>query len=163
MSKWYKHSYFFMTEALMTWVPPSINPKDCEALMTWVPPSNNPNDCGGNLSYTSIRLPLILCVNISYPWFRCTPDAKYFTGFFRIPLNPFLRCPEVIGGAWRVKDLSLNFDRQLPMLFIFMFVQDNQKLGVVTKNKIDNPRFVDEETIPLVLIMIITVHQIQAG
>ena len=31
-----------------------------------------------------------------------------------------------------------------------MFVQDNRKWRVVTKNKIDNPRFVDGETIPLV-------------
>ena len=58
------------------------------------------------------------------------------------------------------------------MLFIFMFVQDNQKLmgwgwggGVVPKNKMDNLRFVDEETIPLVQDedIIIMVHQIQAG
>ena len=35
------------------------------------------------------------------------------------------------------------------MLFIFLFVQDNQKCGVVTKNKMANPRFVAEETIPL--------------
>ena len=35
-----------------------------------------------------------------------------------------------------------------------MFVQDNHKWGggggVVTKNKMDNPRFIDEEDIPLV-------------
>ena len=31
-----------------------------------------------------------------------------------------------------------------------MFVQDNRKWRVVTKNKIDNPRFADGETIPLV-------------
>ena len=34
--------------------------------------------------------------------------------------------------------------------FIFTFVQDNQKWKVVTKNKMDNPIFVDDETIPLV-------------
>ena len=31
-----------------------------------------------------------------------------------------------------------------------MFVQDSQKWKVLTKNQMDNPRFVDEETIPLV-------------
>ena len=31
-----------------------------------------------------------------------------------------------------------------------MFVQYNQKWKVVTKNKMDNPRFIDEDTIPLV-------------
>ena len=44
-------------------------------------------------------------------------DAKYFTGFFRISLAAFLRCSAVNGGVWRVKDFSLNFDRQFPMLF----------------------------------------------
>ena len=34
--------------------------------------------------------------------------------------------------------------------FIFTFVQDSQKWKVVTKNKMDNPRFIDDETIPLV-------------
>ena len=34
--------------------------------------------------------------------------------------------------------------------FIFTFVQDNQKWKVVTKNKMDNPIFVGDETIPLV-------------
>ena len=34
--------------------------------------------------------------------------------------------------------------------FIFTFVQDNQKWKVVPKNKMDNPIFVDDETIPLV-------------
>ena len=53
----------------------------------------------------------------------------------------------------------------IPKLFIFMFVQDNQKWGGGTKNKMDNLRFIDEETIPLVQNedMIIMVHQIQAG
>ena len=32
----------------------------------------------------------------------------------------------------------------------FIFIQDNQKWKVDTKNKMDNPRFIDEETIPLV-------------
>ena len=36
------------------------------------------------------------------------------------------------------------------MPLFFTFVEDNQKWKVVTKNKMDNPRFVDEETIPLV-------------
>ena len=47
-----------------------------------------------------------------------------------------------------------------------MFVQDNQKWGGGGGgNKMDNLRFIDEETIPLVQNedMIIMVHQIQAG
>ena len=36
------------------------------------------------------------------------------------------------------------------MLFIFTFVQGQPEMGVVTKNKMNNPRFVDEETVPLV-------------
>ena len=36
------------------------------------------------------------------------------------------------------------------MLLFFMFIQVNHKRKVDTKNKMDNPRFVDEETIPLV-------------
>ena len=31
-----------------------------------------------------------------------------------------------------------------------MFVQDNQKWKAVIKNKMDNPRFIDEEDIPLI-------------
>ena len=51
----------------------------------------------------------------------------------------------------------------IPKLFIFMFVQDNQKWG--GGNKMDNLRVIDEETIQLVQNedMIIMVHQIQAG
>ena len=49
-----------------------------------------------------------------------------------------------------MKHLSLNFDRQFPVLLFFTFVQDNQKWTVVTKNKMDNPIFADEETIPMV-------------
>ena len=90
--------------------------------MNWVSPSKNIKDCEENLSYTSIRLLLILCVNLSYPYFRCMLHAKYFTGFFHISLSTFLRCPAVNGGISRVKGLSLNFDRQFPILFIFMFV-----------------------------------------
>ena len=68
-----------------------------------------------------------------------------------------------------------SFDNlvDIPKLFIFMFVQDNHKWGggggegggEGTKNKMDNLRFIDEETIPLVQNedMIIMVHQIQAG
>ena len=54
----------------------------------------------------------------------------------------------------------------IPKLFIFMFVQDNQKWGGGGGGKkMDNLRFIDEETIPLVQNedMIIMVHQIQAG
>ena len=80
-------------------------------LITDVPQSNNSKDCEGNLWYTSIRLLLVFCVILLYPYFWSTPMAKYFTGFFRIPLTTFLRCPEVSGGVWRVKDLSWNFDR----------------------------------------------------
>ena len=42
------------------------------------------------------------------------------------------------------------FEIQFPMLLFFMFIQVNHKRKVDTKNKMDNPRFVDEETIPLV-------------
>ena len=44
-------------------------------------------------------------------------------------------------------------------------LKTNQKWKVITKNKMDNPRFVDEEAIPLVRmnIMIVTVRGIQAG
>ena len=38
----------------------------------------------------------------------------------------------------------------LIFFFFFTFVQDNQKWKAVTKNKMDNPIFVDEETIPMV-------------
>ena len=44
----------------------------------------------------------------------------------------------------------LIFEIQFPMLLFFTFVQDNQKWKVVTKNKMNNPIFVDEETIPMV-------------
>ena len=66
--------------------------------MLEAPPYNNAKDCKGNLSYTSIRLLLILCVTLSYPWFWFMPDAKHFTGFFPIPLATFLRRPAVNGG-----------------------------------------------------------------
>ena len=36
------------------------------------------------------------------------------------------------------------------MLLFFTFVQDNQKWTVVTKNKMDNAIFADEEIIPMV-------------
>ena len=36
------------------------------------------------------------------------------------------------------------------MLLIFTFIEDNQKWKVATKNKMDNLRFVDQETITLV-------------
>ena len=42
---------------------------------------------------------------------------------------------------------SISFDTQFS---IFYFLTYNQKWKVVTKNNMDNPRFVDEETIPLV-------------
>ena len=35
------------------------------------------------------------------------------------------------------------------MFLFFKFVQDNQKWKVVTKNKMDNPRFIDEGDIPM--------------
>ena len=97
-------------------------------LMIEAPPSNNSKYCKGNLSYTFIRLHLILWVIFSYPYFWYTPQAKYFKRFFRVPLNNFLSCPEADGVHWRVKDLSLNFDRQFPILFIFMFVQDQAEM-----------------------------------
>ena len=49
-----------------------------------------------------------------------------------------------------MKGLSLKFDRQLPMLLFFMFVQKKQKWKMDTKNNMDNARFIDEETIPLI-------------
>ena len=59
----------------------------------------------------------------------------------------------------------LIFEIQFPILFIFTFVQHNQGWKVVTKNKMDNPRFIDEEDIPLVQDedYDITRHWIQAG
>ena len=49
-----------------------------------------------------------------------------------------------------MKDLSLNFDRQFPKLLFLRLFKVTRKWKVVTENKIDNPRSVDEETIPLV-------------
>ena len=63
--------------------------------MTEAPSSNNSKDCERNLSYISIRLLLILCVNISCPYFLCAPVTKYFTGFSHIQISTQLRCPEV--------------------------------------------------------------------
>ena len=125
--------FFLMIEDLMNWVQPSKKPKDCETLMTWVPLSNNSKVCKGNLLYKSIRLLLILLLIFWYPYSLCTREAKYFTRFYRTPLNNFLKCPEVIGLYWkRVKDLSsLNFDRQFPKLFIFTIIQYNRKWKMV--------------------------------
>ena len=69
--------------------------------------------------------------------------AKYFTGFFRIPLATFLICHEVNGSVWRLKGLSLSFDRQLP-------ITTKKRSGQKLTKLMDNPRFVGEETIPLV-------------
>ena len=44
------------------------------------------------------------------------PVVKFYTGLFHIPLATVLRCAEVNGGILRWKGLSLNFDRQFPML-----------------------------------------------
>ena len=44
---------------------------------------------------------------------------------------------------------SSSFEIQFPILFIFTFLQGNRKWKVVTENKMDNPVFVDEETIPM--------------
>ena len=49
-----------------------------------------------------------------------------------------------------MKDLSFNFDRQLPMPLFSRLFKVTRKWKVITKNKMDNPRLVDEETIPLV-------------
>ena len=115
----------------MTWVPPSNKPTDCEALMTRVPPTNNSKECKKDLSYTSIRLLLILWVIFWYPYSLCAPEAKYFTRFFRTPLNKFLRCPEANGLCWkRLIDLSsLNFDRRFPSFFAFVQGQPEMKSG----------------------------------
>ena len=93
----------------------------------WVTPCNDSKDCKGNLSYTAIRLLLILCVNLSYPQIRCMPDGKYFTEFFSVLLATFLSCPVVNGGVWRVKDLSLNFET-VSHAFIFTFVQGQPEI-----------------------------------
>ena len=44
----------------------------------------------------------------------------------------------------------IKFRNTVSHAFIFTFVKDNQKWKVVTKNKMDSPRFVDEEIIQLV-------------
>ena len=49
----------------------------------------------------------------------------------------------------------LIFDRQFPMLLLYVCSRQPQMGGeegggVVTKNKIDDPRFIDEEDIPLI-------------
>ena len=48
-----------------------------------------------------------------------------------------------------MKNVSLNFDRQFPMPLILRLFKVTRKWKVDTKNKMDNPRFVDEETISL--------------
>ena len=48
------------------------------------------------------------------------------------------------------KLVFIDFWNTVSHASIFTFVQDNQKWKVDTKNKMDNRRFVDEETIPLV-------------
>ena len=47
------------------------------------------------------------------------------------------------------ENVSLNFDRQFPMPLILRLFKVTRKWKVDTKNKMDNPRFVDEETISL--------------
>ena len=41
------------------------------------------------------------------------------------------------------------FEIQFPMLLFLRLFKTTRKWKVDTKNKIDNPRFVDKETIPL--------------
>ena len=72
--------------------------------------------------------------NLFIPIFLMYARDKILYMIFRTSLNNFLRCPEADGVYWRVKDLSLNFDRQFPMVFIFVLVQDNQQWELVTKN-----------------------------
>ena len=60
-----------------------------EDLMIEAPSSNNSKDRKGNLSYTFIRLLLILWVIFSYPYSWCTPVTKYFTWFFVHHLTTF--------------------------------------------------------------------------
>ena len=121
-----------------------------DVLMIEAPPSSNPKDCEVNLSYTSIRLLLILCIIFSYLYFWWTPMTKYFTGFFCILLINFLRFPEVTGGEIKGERFIIKFWKTISHAFIFTFVQVNQKWKVVTKNKMDKSIFIDEETIPLV-------------
>ena len=49
-----------------------------------------------------------------------------------------------------MKGLSLNFDRQFPILLFLCLFKVTRKWKVDTKNKMENPTFVDEETILLV-------------
>ena len=97
-------------------------------LNEWGALSNDSKCYKGNLSYTSIRLLLMHWVILWCPYSVCTPEAKYFTRFFRTPLHKFLRCLEANGLSWRrVKDLSsLNFDRQFPMPIFLCLFKTNQ-------------------------------------
>ena len=141
------HSFFIWWARSCCWYDFLI--PGCRALILWHPHLIT-QKIVEEIYHISIKLLLILCVNLSYPYFWCTHVAKYFTGFFHIPLSNFLRCPEFNGRRWRVKGLSLNFDRQFSMLLFLRFFNVTKKWKVDTKNKMDNPRFVDEETIPLV-------------
>ena len=133
--------------------------------MSEAPPSNNPKDCEENVSYTSIRPLLILWVIFLYPYFSCTPVAKFFTGFFCIPLATFFRCPEVNGGVWRMKGLSLNFDRQLPMLLFLRLFKTTRNVKWSLKIKWIILDLLIKKPFHwfIMKIMMITVHRIQAG
>ena len=133
--------------------------------MTEAPSSNNSKDCEGNLSYISIRLLLILCVNISCPYFLCTTVTKYFTGFSHIPISTLLRCPEVNVGAWRVKGLSLNFDRQFPMILFLCLFKTTRNEKWTLKTKWITPDLVIKKPFYWfkMKIMMIKIHRIQAG
>ena len=54
----------------------------------------------------------------------------------------------VVYEGWKVYH-EILID-SFPCLYSFTIIQDNQKWKVVTKNKTDNPRFVDEEISSLV-------------
>ena len=58
-----------------------------------------------------------------------------------------------------------NFGRHSQAFYFYVCSRQPEMGGGGTKNKMDNLRFIDEETIPLVQNedIIIMVHQIQAG
>ena len=132
-------------------------------------PSNNSNDCIGNLSYTSIRLLLILWVIFWYQHSLCTPEAKYFTETFFTSFSNFLRCPKANGLSWRkVKDLSsLNVDRQFPMLFFLRLFKTtrNGKWSLKTKWIIQLllMRQIFQWLIKIKIMKMITGHRTQEG
>ena len=90
----------------------------------------------------------MLCVNLSCPYIWCTLVAKYFTRFFCKPLATFLICSEVNDGVWRVRIYHEILIDSFPCFLCLSKATRNEKWSL--KTKLDHPRFVDKETIPLV-------------